>query len=289
MLIFVKFRLYNIYVILTAFEIAIYMTLGTVITGKETGFNLCLIALVTLTFFAGYFSKFGKQRIKPLPFSVLYMVLFAFTYFWLKFHDPIVEIADLPTTILFVMHIIIVFGFSVTFLAVLTIYSYKLESRVLKESETDKLTNISNRKGLASYFERIGDQKDNYVVAIFDIDNFKKFNDVNGHLCGDYVLQEIARIASDNSKDDFVSRWGGEEFVVIAKKDEDINDTYKKIDMIRDNIANHEFRYNNKKLKCTITVGVAVYEDDETLEAWITKADKKLYIGKHNGKNQMVV
>ena len=217
------------------------------------------------------------------------MILFTFVYFWCQNNEPIETINSTIETILFVTHIVITFGFSTTFLSILTIYTVKLENKVKKESETDKLTNISNRKGLSNYFDRIGDQKNNYVVAIFDIDNFKKFNDVNGHLCGDYVLQEIARIASDNSKDDFVSRWGGEEFVVIAKKDEDINETYKRIDAIRDTVANYNFKYNNKKLKSTITIGVALYEDDESLDAWITRADKKLYVGKHNGKNQMVV
>ena len=289
MLLFIKFRLYNTYVILTGFEIAAYMTVATIILGPNSGFQLCLIALGALEFFAGYFSRFGKKRIKPVLFCLLNMILFTFVYFWCQNNEPIETINSTIETILFVTHIVITFGFSTTFLSILTIYTVKLENKVKKESETDKLTNISNRKGLSNYFDRIGDQKNNYVVAIFDIDNFKKFNDINGHLCGDYVLKEIARIASDNSKDDFVSRWGGEEFVVIAKKDEDINETYKRIDAIRDTIANYNFKYNNKKLKSTITIGVALYEDDESLDAWITRADKKLYVGKHNGKNQMVV
>lgn len=289
MLLFIKFRLYNTYVILTGFEIATYMTLATIILGPEAGFQLCLVALGALEFFAGYFSRFGKKRIKPVLFCLLNMILFTFVFFWFKHNEPIVEINSTIETLLFVTHIIITFGFSTTFLSILTIYTVKLENKVKKESETDKLTNIANRKGLSNYYDKLGDQKGNYVVAIFDIDNFKKFNDKNGHLCGDYVLKEIARIASENSKDDFVSRWGGEEFVIISKKDENIEDTFKKIDRIRESIEKYEFKYNNKSLKSTITIGVAEYNSEESLDDWITKADEKLYFGKHNGKNQMVV
>ena len=176
----------------------------------------------------------------------------------------------------------------ITFLAILTSYTVLLEKRIEKQSTTDRLTNIPNRNGLNDYFVRIGESKDNYMIAIFDIDNFKKFNDKNGHLCGDYVLKEIARIASENSKDDFVSRWGGEEFVVIAKIDESIEKTISKIDRIRETIENYEFNYDNKKLKSTVTIGVAEYDNYASIDDWIKSADEKLYQGKHNGKNKTV-
>lgn len=284
----VKKRWFNTYVYLASTEIALFMSAGTMICGAEAGFQLCLVALMILAFFAGYFSMGREKRIKPIGFSVGYMVLFFFTYLWGKFNNPFVEVSDALATGLFILHILIVFGFGITFLAILTSYTVRLEKRIEKESVTDRLTNVANRNGLNEYFAKIGDQKSNYLLAIFDIDNFKKFNDKNGHLCGDYVLKEIARIASENSKDDFVSRWGGEEFVVISKIDDSFENTISKIDRIRETIENYEFSYDNKKLKSTVTIGVAKYDNYASIDDWIKTADEKLYQGKHNGKNKTV-
>ena len=101
-------------------------------------------------------------------------------------------------------------------------------------------------------------------------------------------MKQIANIAVNNSKDDFVSRWGGEEFVVIAKIDESIEKTISKIDRIRETIENYEFNYDNKKLKSTVTIGVAEYDNYASIDDWIKTADEKLYQGKHNGKNKTV-
>ena len=288
MLLVVKYKHFNSYVYLVSTEISAYMVFASIVCGPDAGFQITLIGMTCLIFFAGYFSKGNHNYIKPIRISVAYMVFFTFVFIWFKFHEPLAKINDTALSALFASNIIITFGFDITFLAILTSYTVILEKRIEKESVTDKLTNIANRNGLNDYFERIGDQKNNYILAIFDIDNFKLFNDVNGHLCGDYVLKQIACIASNNSKDDFVSRWGGEEFVVISKIDGDIDETIAKLDRIRIDINLFNFTYDNKKLKSTITIGAAKYENDETIDDWIKRADEKLYQGKHNGKNQTV-
>ncbi|MCR5232047.1 MAG: diguanylate cyclase [Acholeplasmatales bacterium] len=289
MFLLIRIKLYTIYVIISAIEIALYMTFGAVYLGPQAGFQICLIGLSSLIFFAGFFSKFGRNRIHPVFFSIIYMLLFVFLYFWSEYNGAMLVVDPIFERILYVAHIAIVFGFSTTFLAILTTYTANLEKKVWKESETDKLTGLANRKGLANYFDKIGDQKNNYLMVIFDIDDFKALNDLNGHLCGDYILKEVSNIAKENSKDDFVSRWGGEEFVVIAKKLDNMDDTINKIDRIRKTIDSYEFNYNGKVLKTTITIGVADYKDSISLEEWITIADEKLYYGKHHGKNQITV
>ena len=289
MFLLIKNRLYTIYVIISAIEIALYMTFGALYLGPNAGFHICLIGLSSLVFFAGFFSKFGRNRIHPVFFSIIYMILFVFLYFWSENNGAMYIIDPVFERILYVAHIAIVFGFSVTFLAILTSYTANLEKKVWKESETDKLTGLANRKALVNYFEKIGDQKSNYVMVIFDIDNFKSFNDLNGHLCGDYILKEVSKIAKDNSKDDFVSRWGGEEFVIISLKEKTIEETYNKIDKIRKTIEEYDFVYDEKVLKTTITIGFAEYEEGASLEDWITIADEKLYYGKQHGKNQTVL
>ncbi|MCR5349540.1 MAG: GGDEF domain-containing protein [Acholeplasmatales bacterium] len=289
MFILIKYRLYSLYVNLTGIEIALYMFVGALLLGRNCGFHLCLIGLSTLIFFASYFSKQKpKNRIYPMLFGVLYTILIIIVYLYLRYNDPYTRIKDIYETILYITHILITCSFVCIFLYILTTHAVNLEKKIQHDSMTDKLTNVSNRLGLSQYYDKIGDQKNNYLIAIFDIDDFKKFNDKNGHLCGDYVLKQIAKIAQENSSDDFVSRWGGEEFVIISKIDENIEDTYKKIDNIRKSIEEYNFKYNNKSLKSTITIGIALFDNDISLEDWILRADDKLYYGKQNGKNQTV-
>jgi len=284
----IKYKKYAIFAIVCGIEITAFMAVSTIVCGYDCGFHLCLIGLCILVFYTGYFSKSRTKIVRPLPISFAFMVIYLFLYFYCKNVKPVVEIEENFQTVLYVIHVLIVFLFVISFLFILITYILRLEAGIRKESKTDKLTGIANRNALSDYYERLGNQKSNYLIAIFDIDDFKKFNDINGHLCGDYVLKEIARIATENSLDDFVSRWGGEEFVVISKIDDTLENTYNKIDKIRITIKDYNFSYNGKKLHSTITIGVASYVDGDTLDMWIKKADEKLYFGKKNGKNQIV-
>ena len=278
---------YEIYTIISCLEITIYMNIATTLCGYEAGFQLCFIGLCVLAFVAKYFLK-EKALVNPLIIVVFFAIDYIFLYFHCYHIKGSVELGDTLNSILFIIHSILVFIFVIFFMALLVGYVLILESRITKESVTDKLTGLGNRKAQTDYLEKINDQKINYVLAIFDIDDFKEFNDINGHLCGDYILQTIASIAKDNSLDDFVVRWGGEEFIIISKIDESLENTYNKLDGIRNKIDSYQFEYNNKKLHCDITMGIAPYEDGCTLDDWISKADKKLYEGKNNGKNKIV-
>lgn len=283
----IKYKKYNTFVVCCGVEIPIYMTSATMLCGFEAGFQLCLIGLCVLAFYVGYFSQVGHNFFKPIPVSLAYMGLFIFVYFYLKYNNPYYVLSNEVYVGLFVAHTLITFAFVIMFMHILIRYILKLERKILAESETDRLTQVANRNSLARYFESLDDHKNKYVAAMFDIDNFKEFNDVNGHLCGDYVLQEIARIAKENSLDDFVARFGGEEFVVISKIENTMEDTIKKLDQIRIKIDEYGFQYNNKTLHSTITIGVAEYVEGDTLDSWISRADEKLYIGKNSGKNKI--
>ena len=283
--ILIKLKKYEFFALICCIEIVAYMTSATIIVGSNAGFQLCFIGLCTLAFVTKYFLRDKKIIINPIIMSCIFMAVYLFLYYYSKYNNPIIILPDIIYSLLYISHSIVVFIFIVGFLILMIEYVFKLEKKIRKESETDKLTQIANRNALNEYYEKLGTQKRNYVVAIFDIDNFKQFNDINGHLCGDYVLKEIANIAKNNSLDDFVSRFGGEEFVIISKIDVSLENTYKKIDSIRDKIDKYEFEYNNKKLHSTITIGIAEYFDEDTLDNWILRADKKLYEGKNNGKN----
>ena len=92
----------------------------------------------------------------------------------------------------------------------------------------------------------------------------------------------------DSSNDAFVSRYGGEEFIIISTIDVDANRTINKVDGIREKIDNNKFLFEARPIHVTVTIGISEYKDDLSIDEWINIADDKLYQGKKSGKNQIV-
>jgi len=285
---FIKKEWYAVLCYLVLFEIDGHMMAASIYMGFDCGFQLCLVGLPALVCFVGYFSKKRFNQFKAIPSCVILLISYGFIYFYTRDHAHKYVISSTWEAVFMTIHAVIVFFFIVFFLYGLIAYTLHLEDKILQDSRTDKLTQIPNRKALEEFYEKIKDNRDDYVLAIYDIDNFKKFNDVNGHLCGDYVLKEIAQLSKDKLYGDFICRWGGEEFVVLSRVDSSYDDTIKKLDSIRSGIELHNFKYYRKSLKSTITMGAQAYEDGMDLDEWIRSADSKLYEGKKNGKNQLV-
>ncbi|MBR6072231.1 MAG: GGDEF domain-containing protein [Acholeplasmatales bacterium] len=141
---------------------------------------------------------------------------------------------------------------------------------------------------LYNYLDSL-DDKDDYALVIFDIDDFKKINDTYGHIYGDYVIKEISNIAKNNSLNQFVARYGGEEFIIIIKLNNDFNKAYEITEDIRKRIDEYKFELNNVVTHITVSLGISKYQDGLRNDEWIKSADDKLYIAKKNGKNQTVI
>ena len=127
-----------------------------------------------------------------------------------------------------------------------------------------------------------------FSLIMCDIDNFKKINDTYGHDFGDIVLREVAAITMQQvGTNGYVCRWGGEEILILVSSSAKEN-AGRIAENIRRNVANHVFELNNKWIHCTLTLGIAVYKEGDTIEATITNADYNLYQGKRTGKNMVV-
>lgn len=160
-------------------------------------------------------------------------------------------------------------------------------------SVTDALTGLFNRRHFESTIEREFMRAKRYSsdlsIAVFDIDYFKKINDTYGHLCGDYVLKEIAYIALETfRKTDIIFRYGGEEFVVILTETP-IDKAVIPLERFRKTIEDYPFFYDNNHLKVTVSVGVETLNPDIfTSSDLFGNADKALYHAKENGRNKVV-
>jgi len=155
---------------------------------------------------------------------------------------------------------------------------------------TDGLTGLYGRRYFVSRLEeeivrsKTHDLKFSFLMG--DIDFFKACNDTYGHLVGDAVLKEIARLIKETVREvDLVARYGGEEFGVIlpeTKKDGGV----RVAERIRRKIEEHVFRAYDETLKITISIGVSAYSDDaEEAAALIDSADKAMYRAKSDGRN----
>ena len=137
-------------------------------------------------------------------------------------------------------------------------------------------------------------EADGYWLAMVDIDNFKKINDTYGHNFGDKALKALAEILSDKRHDVTVCRWGGEEFLIIGRLTEASRPPFEKIDAIRKQVEDYELMYDAEgqktpeRISLTVTIGAAAYSNEAGIEDWVSIADKRLYVGKYNGKNRVV-
>ncbi len=161
----------------------------------------------------------------------------------------------------------------------------------------DSLTGIYNRRFLSEFLEkeiiRTIRKNENLSIIIFDIDNFKTFNDTYGHRAGDIALKKICDVVSENiRKSDIFARYGGEEFIIVLpetpkKEAIEISERARKaiaLTPIEIKLSNEE-----KRVFLSASFGIATLpEDGLTEEALFLKADERLYKAKKEGKNKLI-
>ena len=156
----------------------------------------------------------------------------------------------------------------------------------------DSLTGLKNRVFLDSVATNEISKAIRYEyplsVIMFDIDYFKSVNDTYGHLAGDFILQEVAKIIKASFRaTDYVIRYGGEEILAILPYARE-KDACRRAEDIRKLIEGREFIMGNKIIKITISAGVYERRNETEMHELIGKADKRLYKAKKEGRNKVV-
>jgi len=156
-------------------------------------------------------------------------------------------------------------------------------------ARTDPLTQLSNRRDILEKIKyekrRFGRSEKPFAIIICDIDDFKSINDRFGHDTGDEVLKTLANIMCMNvRKQDTVSRWGGEEFLLLLPQT-DIDGGLILAEKIRVKVKSKEFNFLGKNIHVSITMGLSIYKESKTIDETINQADLALYMGKKLGKD----
>lgn len=185
---------------------------------------------------------------------------------------------------------IIIIAFIFILILIIQLSKYK---KIKKSAFVDTLTNVYNK----NYLQQIKDNinLDTYVLAVLDIDFFKKINDNYGHDAGDMILKQLASILKTNVRDndDTIIRFGGEEFILLIKKDENKNHNIalSVINRIFIQIQRNSFFISNDEcIKVTASIGINLTPNkNRNFDKAFKSADEALYEAKESGRNNIKI
>jgi diguanylate cyclase (GGDEF)-like protein len=182
----------------------------------------------------------------------------------------------------------VVGGFAV--LALIAAYHFARLNRLNRElrhiSETDKLTGLPNRGTIDAHLtrevKRAQRHRRDLALVMLDIDRFKSVNDGMGHLMGDRVLVEVARLIRDTVRGiDIAGRWGGEEFLILCPETAQY-EALRVAERIREAVEAADFPDGRRH---TVSAGVAAFSPGDEEDALLRRADAALYSAKDDGRN----
>lgn len=156
----------------------------------------------------------------------------------------------------------------------------------------DELTGLVNRRRMSELmhaeWQRCERNARPLVLALLDLDHFKRINDTHGHAVGDQVLQCFARTVQAALRGtDVLARWGGEEFVLMLY-DTAPDHARSLLDRVRLRVQAQSITLSTQAVRATVSVGLAAGEPGESVEHILERADAALYLAKARGRNRIV-
>lgn len=166
-------------------------------------------------------------------------------------------------------------------------------TRLQRQATIDPLTGLvsfgSLLESLDKHITKARARGHPLCVMMADLDFFKRVNDTHGHLVGDVVLRHTAqRILAAVRDFDIVGRFGGEEFTIILKNT-DLAMASIIAERIREDVAATPMHVKGKNISITISIGLAMLREGDTVETLLDRADAAMYQAKQAGRNRVVV
>jgi diguanylate cyclase (GGDEF)-like protein len=167
----------------------------------------------------------------------------------------------------------------------------RAREKIANLADTDDLTGIWNkryfRRHLPQEIERARTFNVPLSLLLFDIDDFKQINDSFGHVIGDVVLSELCGVVRETLRPtDVVARFGGDEFAIILPHT-DVRGANAVAERVMKRVALLTIPTDEESaIRCSISMGIAEYRDDDSSNDLIRRADERLYESKRQGKNR---
>lgn len=282
-------------VIIQHISILIWIFIAILFLGWECGAQQFITLLLVSVFTGSYI----ERRIK-IEYAVLLVLIHVGLHLYMSSNAAFYEQSFWEMLYTHILSIVFCFGIIIAVVVTFSHNSIAMETKLkdynsnLKRlANVDPLTGLKNRRCMMNFLKENVEAEnvvkaEKAVIAIGDIDFFKRFNDHYGHACGDEVLTQLAALFMDymEGKGE-VARWGGEEFLLVFT-DCSLKQGIEYMDNLIHRIRLMDIRYGGEVLHVTMTFGMSEYDPDRTIDAIINNADKKLYFGKQNGRNRVV-
>lgn len=271
-------------VMLIRIEVLVHAALGTLLIGWDSGFHYFLLMFIPALFAS-------MHRRSAWIFAICLWAYYVGMYVLMWFVEPLQPIA--PKALLYVN----IFNFTVVFLmfAYLTMYYVvtvtRAHRRLARMATTDPLTGLFNRRHMVALTEKLlareHREPGNLSLMLMDLDHFKEINDQHGHELGDRVLERVAELLHTQGREqDFVGRWGGEEFLLVMPETDPIQ-AVAAAERIRAAVQALDWSDLQPGLQVTLCVGISQLDEQESFSSAIARADRALYRGKAQGRNRV--
>lgn len=281
------------YLWLCYIEICLYMCFATICLGYQYGFLFYTMSMLPILFYADYLGyKMGSSSTHANVLSIICILSFFISSAWCIFIGPLYTINTSVESAFLFLNAAIVFVFILSYMNIFLTLIIGYEKTLQYEADTDKLTCLNNRAGLLRNIDNIINDctAHTHWLMMIDIDDFKLVNDTYGHMYGDYVLKKLADILKSECSNEYICRWGGEEFIIIGETEgKTIDEQLNTVNHLRNIIAMTDFTNGGTGTNnITITGGITFRRSSDSYDEWIDRADKRLYYGKTHGKNCIV-
>ena len=285
---------------LTQFQIRFALAsnaMAYVLLGPARGISLVLLSLVMVF---GVFDVSPRQMAANIACAVaMYGTAFGVVS-WLDepYRNPIVEVAYA------VMVVLVLLG-----IAFVTVRLNKIRQRLKQQKQAltqalaqiqqlathDELTGLPNRRHIMALLDtehqrsqRSPQDARPWMVALLDVDFFKRVNDTHGHAAGDQVLQTFATtVRAAVRGTDMLARWGGEEFLLLMY-DTQPSAAQPVLERVRQAVQNCTVAVQGQQVCVTVSIGVAAHTSGISVAQLLDQADQALYRAKSNGRNCVV-
>ncbi|MES9970020.1 MAG: EAL domain-containing protein [Candidatus Thiodiazotropha sp.] len=171
---------------------------------------------------------------------------------------------------------------------------YRLQAELHRQANHDSLTDLMNRSAfethLESALESARQRGHEHILCFMDLDQFKVVNDTCGHVAGDELLRQLARLMRKHIRgSDVLARVGGDEFSAILI-DCPLPQAIERIDSLRKDVEQHQFTWNNNSFRISVSIGVSpINLYSENIAELMRTTDAACYSAKDSGRNRIIV
>ncbi len=281
---FISYCILNVYIL-------IWIITNIVMFGWNIGVQHFIIVLLIACFFA----KYKHAAIKFL-YALALCILRIYLFFYCQNNLPRISLSTELNGMFQIINTIAIFWALSLIAYIFSTDTQTLESKLVeyneqlkKQASIDPLTGLYNRRRTMEYLEKLLRAPEHQIsICICDIDLFKRVNDTYGHDVGDIVLKKISEtFRKELPAGTFVSRWGGEEFLLIFPISNG-DEAHMFLENLRSKIKAIVFDGGSEKFSVSLTFGLVEYDFHSDVTAILKQADEKLYLGKESGRDRII-